>query len=190
MPTGSISTEIDIDAPPEAVWAVLADGPAYPAWNPFVKKLEGELNAGQRITVHIQPPGKSVATFKPVLLKGKVLPKGSMHGCGHAFMQPGHAFQLPASLRCTSRLALPAVEPGKELRWRGSLPIPGLFVGEHYFVITPVGDGKSHLTHGEHFHGLLVPLLGGMLKASEAGFKDMNSALKQRAEAAAAAGSN
>ncbi len=55
------------------------------------------------------------------------------------------------------------------------------------FVITPRGDGKSHLLHAENFHGLLVPLLGGMLKASEAGFKEMNAALKQRAEAAAAA---
>ncbi len=77
MPTGSIHTEIDIDAPPAAVWAVLADGPAYPTWNPFVKSLEGELVEGKRISVNIQPPGKGVSTFTPVLLKGEQM----LHTC-------------------------------------------------------------------------------------------------------------
>ena len=78
-----------------------------------------------------------------------------------------------------------AVNPDKELRWRGSLPIPGLFVGEHFFIIHPSPSGDAAcclLEHGEHFSGLLVPMLGGMLKASEEGFHQMNAGLKSRAE--------
>ena len=37
----SISTEIDIAAPPNEVWAVLTDYERYPEWNPFMVKLSG-----------------------------------------------------------------------------------------------------------------------------------------------------
>lgn len=77
-----------------------------------------------------------------------------------------------------------AAEPGRELRWRGRLLLPGLFDGEHYFVIEPLGPGRIRLTHGEVFSGLLVGLLGGTLSATEAGFRLMNEALKARAEQA------
>ena len=69
----------------------------------------------------------------------------------------------------------------RELRWRGTLPIPGLFAGEHYFVLEPTGTG-TRLRHGETFAGLLVPLMGGMLKATAEGFERMNAALKDRVE--------
>lgn len=72
--------------------------------------------------------------------------------------------------------------PNKELKWRGSLPIPGLFVGRHYFRLEPIDASSTKFVHGEDFTGLLVPLLGGMLTAAEKGFKEMNTALKQRAE--------
>ena len=39
---------------------------------------------------------------------------------------------------------------GGELRWRGSLPIPGLFMGEHYFRILPgASQGSTRLEHGQ-----------------------------------------
>jgi uncharacterized protein YndB with AHSA1/START domain len=38
-----LSTEIEIDAPPADVWRVLSDSEAYPEWNPFIRKLEGDL---------------------------------------------------------------------------------------------------------------------------------------------------
>jgi hypothetical protein len=66
--------------------------------------------------------------------------------------------------------------------WRGSLPIPGLFTGEHSFQLTRAGDG-TRLRHSERFSGILVPFLRKILARTEEGFKQMNVALKARAEA-------
>ncbi len=74
------------------------------------------------------------------------------------------------------------VRPERELRWLGHLLIPGVFDGEHYFLLEPIGEGRTRLVQGEKFSGLLVGLLSGTLSATEAGFKAMNTALKREAE--------
>jgi hypothetical protein len=76
-----------------------------------------------------------------------------------------------------------AVNSERELRWLGRLLLPGISDGEHYFLLEPIGSGRTRLTHGEKFSGVLVGLFGGTLSATEDGFKAMNVALKQRAEA-------
>jgi hypothetical protein len=58
----------------------------------------------------------------------------------------------------------------------------GIFDGEHYFLLEPIGESRTRLTQGEKFSGLLVGVLSGTLSATEAGFKAMNTALKQQAE--------
>jgi hypothetical protein len=75
-----------------------------------------------------------------------------------------------------------AVE-GKELRWKGKLFVPGLFDGEHYFLLKPEANNKTLLIHGEYFSGILVPLFKSMLKSTKEGFELMNLALKRRVEA-------
>ena len=60
--------EIDIDAPPAAVWAVLTDTHSYLEWNPFIPHLAGELREGAKLEVRIEPPGGRVMTFKPTVL--------------------------------------------------------------------------------------------------------------------------
>jgi hypothetical protein len=74
------------------------------------------------------------------------------------------------------------VDAPNALVWRGALPIPGLFAGEHSFRLTRQGDRTSFL-HAESFSGLLVPVLKRMLARTEEGFQQMNAALKARAEA-------
>lgn len=74
------------------------------------------------------------------------------------------------------------VRPDRELRWLGHLLIPGVFDGEHYFLLEPIGEGKTRLMQGEKFSGLLIGLLSKTLSATEAGFKAMNTALKREAE--------
>ena len=44
----------------------------------------------------------------------------------------------------------------RELRWRGRLwGVPGLFVGEHYFLLRPTAHGTL-FSQGEHFSGTLL----------------------------------
>jgi hypothetical protein len=74
------------------------------------------------------------------------------------------------------------VEPERNFAWRGALPIPGLFAGEHRFALDEVAGGTL-FRQSEGFSGLLVPFVGSILKATEAGFQSMNAALKVRAEA-------
>jgi hypothetical protein len=79
----------------------------------------------------------------------------------------------------------PVVEtlrPERELRWRGSLFVRGLFDGEHYFRLEPLDETRTCFEHGEIFSGLLVPLLGPMLPATRKGFEAMNRALAEQAE--------
>ena len=85
------------------------------------------------------------------------------------------------------RPRLLAVEPGRELRWLGRLFVPGLFDGEHYFLLEPAAGG-TRLTHGEKFSGLFVAMMGRAgFDPIERGFEAMNQALKARAEGKAGA---
>jgi hypothetical protein len=89
----------------------------------------------------------------------------------------------PAGRRgMTFRPRVLAATPRRELRWLGRALIPGLFDGEHSFVIEPTGPSSCRLVQGETFRGLLVGLFGSGLAATAEGFNQMNQALKDRAE--------
>jgi hypothetical protein len=137
--------EIEIDAPPERVWAVLTDFAAYPEWNPFIRRISGEVREGARLEVLIEPPGARATTFKPTVR---------------------------------------AVRANRELRWLGRLVLPGVFDGEHTLQIEPMDGDRSRFVQSERFSGLLVGLVKGTLAKTEAGFEQMNVALKARVEAA------
>src|SRR5690349_25146391 len=44
-------TTTHIAAPPEKVWALLTDLPAWPAWNPTVDRVTGRAALGDKVTV-------------------------------------------------------------------------------------------------------------------------------------------
>jgi hypothetical protein len=67
-PNRRIETVIDIPAPPQAVWQVLADGPAYGRWNPFIRAMSGKVAAGERLTNTMHPQGGKPMTFRPTVL--------------------------------------------------------------------------------------------------------------------------
>jgi hypothetical protein len=139
-----LETAVEIDAPPAAVWRVLTDFPAYGAWNPFIRSIEGTAHEGERLTVLLEPPGGRGMTIRPTVL---------------------------------------AVHPDRELRWKGRLLVPGLIDGEHTFRIELLDGERSRFVHGERFTGILVGLVKSTLAKTEAGFEQMNAALKQRVEA-------
>lgn len=71
----------------------------------------------------------------------------------------------------------------RELRWLGRFVIPGIFDGEHRFVIEPLGENKVRFRQSERFSGFLVGALRTSLdRDTKQGFEEMNRALKARAE--------
>jgi hypothetical protein len=48
------SAEVEIDAPPEAVWGVLTDLPSYPAWNPFTLQVRSSLEVGAPVDLRVR----------------------------------------------------------------------------------------------------------------------------------------
>jgi hypothetical protein len=84
-------TSIEIEAPPASVWAVLADTASYPAWNPFVQSIEGELRPGEHLRVRLQPPSGRGISLRPKVLVA----------------EPGH------ELRWLGRLGLPRLFDGE-----------------------------------------------------------------------------
>ena len=91
--------------------------------------------------------------------------------------------QPPGSGGMRFRPTVQVVEPQREFRWKGKLLLPGLFDGEHYFIIEPESESRLSLRHGEAFSGLLVPLLRRSLDGpTKQGFIAMNEALKREAE--------
>jgi len=86
--------------------------------------------------------------------------------------------------KMTFRPTVLAVDPDKELRWLGHLLIPGLFDGEHSFIIEPLNGNCVRLIQKEEFKGLLVPFFTTLLEDTRNSFEEMNQALKKRAELA------
>jgi hypothetical protein len=59
-----------IDAPPEAVWAILTDAPAYAQWDSGVQQVDGRIAPGEKIKVVSEAnPGRAfpvkVTEFEP-----------------------------------------------------------------------------------------------------------------------------
>jgi hypothetical protein len=139
----TISTAVDIDAPPSRVWDVLVDLAAYPLWNPFIVEASGKVAVGETLSLRMALPGWDPITIEPRLL---------------------------------------VVAAERELRWRGRLLVPGLFDGEHAFVLTPLDNGRTRLDHSERFAGLLLPIAKAVVHdATVQSFHALDAALARRA---------
>lgn len=75
-----------------------------------------------------------------------------------------------------------AAEPGRELAWLRKVLVPGIFDGERHFELEDPGGGRTRFVQREVFTGLLTRMMGGMLDNTLEGFREMNQALKRRAE--------
>jgi hypothetical protein len=140
-----LHSEIEIATSPERVWGILTDFASYPQWNPFIRRISGELKVDERLDVRLEPPDSRGITLRPTVLNA---------------------------------------EPNRQLRWLGHLLVPGLFDGEHSFLIQPLGEDRVRFVQSEEFRGLLVPLFARSLdNSTRRGFEKMNRALKERAEA-------
>ena len=76
-----LTTDIEIDAPPETVWEVLIDLDSYSSWNPFVISSQGIPAVGERLTNRLQNPGGKPVTLRPKVTA--VEPERTFEWLGH-----------------------------------------------------------------------------------------------------------
>ena len=77
----SLQSEIIIAATPDRVLQILTDFAAYPAWNPFIRRIAGEPVPGTRLAVQLVPPGSRGMTLHPTVLEAR--PERTLRWLGH-----------------------------------------------------------------------------------------------------------
>lgn len=100
-------------------------------------------------------------------------------------LQVGERLEItmrPGTRTMTFRPTVQEIIARRSIRWLGRLPVPGLFDGAHWLNVEPLDAGRSRFSQREEFSGLLVPLVGSLLRDTEEGFAAMNEALKRRVE--------
>lgn len=91
--------------------------------------------------------------------------------------------QPSGAQRSTTRPTVLKAEPNRELRWGQQFLVRGLLDVEHIFTIKSIGANRVRFTQREIFTGLLVPFRTRHHSADiRRGFREMNQALKLRAE--------
>jgi hypothetical protein len=81
-----LRTEIEIQAPAERIWKLLTDFAGFPRWNPFIRRVKGDLRVGNRLEVRLQPSGTRGMIFRPMVLS--VEPGRELRWLGHLLV-PG-----------------------------------------------------------------------------------------------------
>lgn len=86
----SVHADILIDRPPADVWKVVSTSAAYPDWNPFITRVDGDFRTGETIRI-VLGVGPDSMVFKPTVLV--VHPDHDLGGvavCGFAASSTGH----------------------------------------------------------------------------------------------------
>jgi hypothetical protein len=94
-----LETEIEINAGPERVWAILTDFDKYPEWNPFIKKAKGTIRVDEKLEICLSPPNSKETIFNPTVKK--VVENSEISWLGHLLF-PGifdgeHIFTITKS---------------------------------------------------------------------------------------------
>ena len=92
----TIATSIEIEAPPEAVWAVMTDFEAMPGWSSSLQSVEGELRDGGEVSVRFKPdPDKDrVNTYQHHLIYEEGVSFGWQGDVFAAGMTDNHRYRL------------------------------------------------------------------------------------------------
>jgi hypothetical protein len=64
-----LHTEVEIEATPDRVWAVLTGFAAYHDWNPFIVQAAGQPVPGARLELHMRLSGRRPTTIRPEVLE-------------------------------------------------------------------------------------------------------------------------
>ncbi len=63
-----IEHRIGVQAPAEAIWAVISDIAAWKDWNPLYPRAEGSLRIGATLDLDLALPGQPTRAINPVIL--------------------------------------------------------------------------------------------------------------------------
>ena len=88
----------------------------------------------------------------------------------------------PGTRDATFRPTVLTAERGRRLEWLGRLLVPKIFDGRHQLHIHPLDNDRVRFVQREEFSGMLVSVVLNE-EATAQGFREMNEALKERAEA-------
>ncbi|MEJ2173666.1 MAG: SRPBCC domain-containing protein [bacterium] len=163
-----IVTHIDLPASAARVWAALTDFASYHAWNPVIESIDGTPVEGARLRLS---------------LRDGALRQRS-NGPAHAIKS--FAFRAWCALNgMRMTVHVTKLLPERELRWLGTLPLPKMFEGEHYFRISERREGGVRLTQGERYAGLLVPAFREAVESINGeAMNSVNRALRHHLEGA------
>ena len=91
-----IHTEITINTPAKKVWQVFTDFGAYPTWNPYIVKLEGTLQEGERMQATVARPDGTTSALSPKVRELKVGERLEMRNevLGGIVMGANHIFEV------------------------------------------------------------------------------------------------
>ena len=64
-----VTTKIEINSTPSAVWKILTDFSTYEQWNPFIHKISGEPKEGSKIDIYIETPSGKSRKYSPTITK-------------------------------------------------------------------------------------------------------------------------
>ena len=103
-----LRAEIEIDADPDSVWAVLMDFAAYPDWNPFIQPIEGSQQVGARLHAPIQPPDSRGMTLDAARHGGRA---------GSGVRMVGIARRVPHIFDGAHRFELEPIDGGRRTRF-------------------------------------------------------------------------
>jgi hypothetical protein len=64
-----VRSEIEIHNYPETVWGILTDFATYEQWNPFINKIVGLPNQGEKIHIYLETPSGKKRRYSPRITK-------------------------------------------------------------------------------------------------------------------------
>ena len=64
----TIEHRIGIQAPPEAIWAVVSDIARWRDWNPLYPRADGAVRIGAQLDLDLALPGRKPRQIRPVIL--------------------------------------------------------------------------------------------------------------------------
>ncbi|HJT83092.1 MAG TPA: SRPBCC domain-containing protein [Nitrososphaeraceae archaeon] len=79
-----LTTEIEINSSPQAVWDILTDFSNYPQWNPILTKVVGQLLIDNKLEIHITTIGGKSRIYHPKITK--IVPNQELRWTGKFFL--------------------------------------------------------------------------------------------------------